>query len=70
MGSSMAKWLALGLVIAFSLWHSVLSFMNGNGASWSTSCERSETMRTERMMTSSTSTSTGASLEVIVLGEL
>ncbi len=68
MGSHMASSLTLGLVIALSLWHSVLSFMNGNGAFWCAGRGRTETMKTERMMASSIST--GTDFEVIVLGEV
>ncbi len=66
MGLRMANSLALGLVVAFSLWHSILSFMDGNGAFWSTRCGRTETLKAERIMESSTSTS----FEVIVPEEV
>ncbi len=69
MGSRMARSFTLWLFIAFSLCDFVLAFMNGNGAFWCTGRGRTETMSTERAMTSS-SISTGTDFEVIVLGEV
>ncbi len=67
MGSAwMANSLVLGLVVAFSLCHFILSFMSGNGASWGTGCGRTETLKAERNMESSTSTS----FEVIFFAEV